>query len=68
VRHDGALLVGTPDVRCDDADFSAVLAQWPTLKIDTTEDVLFSFHRDAKQKQKHLCIALIAPDAPPVEH
>jgi hypothetical protein len=68
VRHDGALLVGTPDVRCDDADFSAVLAQWPTLKIDTTEDVLFSFHRDAKQKQKHLCIALIAPDAPSVEH
>ncbi|WP_287497275.1 glycosyltransferase family 39 protein [Pandoraea sp. CB10b_02] len=67
VRRDGALLVGTPEVRCDDADFGSVLAQWPTLKIDATEDVLFSFHRNAKQRQKHLCVAWVAPaaSAPP---
>ncbi|MFK0380350.1 glycosyltransferase family 39 protein [Pandoraea sp. NPDC090278] len=65
VRRDGVLLVGTPDVRCEDSDFTSVLKKWPSLELDSTEDLIFSFHGQAQQKQKRLCVALVAPTQRP---
>lgn len=66
VRREGVLLVGAPDVRCADSDFRAWLKPWPSLKVDATEDVLFSFHGKGRQKQKPLCVAMVAPAEAPV--
>ncbi|VVE85638.1 glycosyltransferase [Pandoraea sputorum] len=61
VRREGVLLVGTPGVRCADADFTSLLKPWPSLQVDATEDVLFSFHNKVGQTQTPLCVAMVAP-------
>ncbi|VVE59450.1 glycosyltransferase [Pandoraea sputorum] len=66
VWREGVLLVGAPDVRCADSDFTPLLKRWPSLKLDVTEDLLFSFHEGAGQEQRRLCVALVAPTERPV--
>ncbi|MEF3064891.1 glycosyltransferase family 39 protein [Pandoraea apista] len=59
VRARGALLLGRPGESCRRTSFARTLTQWPTLTIDASETVPFSYHGGTSAMP--LCVAYIAP-------